>query len=212
MDPVDTFLEITPSDWMTMFEIFVALIGGYLLGSIPFGLLLTRAAGMGDVRAIGSGNIGATNVLRMGNKKIAAATLLLDALKGTFAVVLANQLFGMDAAMVAAFGAFMGHLYPVWLKFKGGKGVATFAGISLGFSWHVLAPFAIIWLLTAFISRYSSLAALLGSVAATAGLFWVERYSLGYLFVVLTVIVFFKHRENISRLLKGTESKIGKKG
>ncbi|WP_144421063.1 glycerol-3-phosphate 1-O-acyltransferase PlsY [Ahrensia marina] len=212
MDPVDTFFEITPTDWMTMFEIIIALIGGYLLGSIPFGLLLTRAAGMGDVRAIGSGNIGATNVLRMGNKKVAAATLLLDALKGTLAVVLAKQLFGMEAAMAAALGAFLGHLYPVWLKFKGGKGVATFAGISLGFSWHVLAPFAIVWLLTAFITRYSSLAALLGSVAATAGLFWVERYDLAYLFVVLTAIVFFKHRENISRLLKGTESKIGKKG
>lgn len=195
-----------------MFEIILALTGGYLLGSIPFGLLLTRAAGMGDVRAIGSGNIGATNVLRMGNKKVAAATLLLDALKGTFAVLLAKHFFGMDAAMAAALGAFLGHLYPVWLKFKGGKGVATFAGISLGFSWHVFVPFAVVWLLTAFITRYSSLAALLGSTVATAGLFWVERYSLAYLFVVLTLIVFFKHRENISRLLKGTESKIGKKG
>ena len=196
---------------LTLLFILVGLVFGYLLGSIPFGLLLTKWAGLGDVRNIGSGNIGATNVLRTGNKKLAAATLLLDALKGMLAVVLAKQL-GNEAAMAAGLGAFLGHLYPVWLKFKGGKGVATFAGISLGFSWHVLAPFAIVWILTAFLSRYSSLAALLGSLAATFGLLYVGRFDLFYLFTLLTVLIFFKHRENIARLLKGEESKIGNKG
>jgi glycerol-3-phosphate acyltransferase PlsY len=191
--------------------LFAGLAFGYLLGSIPFGLLLTKWAGLGDVRDIGSGNIGATNVLRTGNKKLAAATLLLDALKGTAAVVLAKQL-GNEAAMAAGLGAFLGHLYPVWLRFKGGKGVATFAGISLGFSWHVLAPFAVVWVLTAIISRYSSLSALLGSLAATAGLFIVGEFPLFYLFLLLTVLIYFKHRENIARLMKGEESKIGNKG
>ena len=190
----------------------LALVLGYLLGSIPFGLVLTKAAGLGDVRKIGSGTIGATNVLRTGNKKLAAATLLLDGLKGTLAVVLAKILWGTDIAMAAGLGAFLGHLFPVWLRFKGGKGVATFAGISLGFSWHVLAPFAIVWLLTAFLSRYSSLAALLGSLAATLGLLYVGETNLFYLFAILTVLIFFKHRENIARLLKGEESKIGNKG
>lgn len=191
--------------------VLTGLAFGYLLGSIPFGLLLTRWAGLGDVRNIGSGNIGATNVLRTGNKKLAAATLLLDALKGMLAVVLAKQL-GSEAAMAAGLGAFLGHLYPVWLKFKGGKGVATFAGISLGFSWHVLAPFAIVWLLAAFVFRYSSLAALLGCLAATIGLFIVGEFPLVYLFILLTILIYFKHRENIARLLKGEESKIGNKG
>ncbi len=194
-----------------LFLTFIGLAFGYLLGSIPFGLLLTRWAGLGDVRDIGSGNIGATNVLRTGSKKLAAATLLLDALKGMIAVVLAKSL-GNEAAMAAGLGAFLGHLYPVWLKFKGGKGVATFAGICLGFSWHVLAPFAIVWLLTAFLSRYSSLSALLGSLAATIGLFIVGEFPLFYLFVLLTALIYFKHRENIARLLKGEESKIGNKG
>lgn len=198
-------------DSVSFISSILALAFGYLLGSIPFGLLLTRWAGLGDVRDIGSGNIGATNVLRTGSKKLAAATLLLDALKGMFAVIIAKQ-FGNDAAMAAGLGAFLGHLYPVWLKFKGGKGVATFAGISLGFSWHVLAPFAIVWLLTAFIFRYSSLAALLGSLASLLGLIYVNEYPLVYLFILLVALIFFKHRENIARLLKGEESKIGNKG
>lgn len=189
----------------------ISLLVGYILGSIPFGLLLTKWAGLGDVRDIGSGNIGATNVLRTGSKKLAAATLLLDMLKGLAAVLIGKQ-FGPEAAMAAGLGAFLGHLYPVWLKFKGGKGVATFAGICLGFSWHVLAPFAVVWLLTAFISRYSSLSALLGSLAATAGLFYVGETPLAYLFVILTSLIFFKHRPNIAKLLKGEESKIGNRG
>lgn len=189
----------------------VALIGGYLIGSIPFGLLLTRLAGHGDIRSIGSGNIGATNVLRTGNKGLAALTLLLDALKGMVAVIAAKQIGAGDLApMAAGLGAFLGHLFPVWLGFKGGKGVATFAGISLGFSWHVLAPFAVVWLATAFLTRYSSLAALLGSSAATLGLFAVGEMRLAGLFVILTALIVYKHRDNIARLRAGTESRIGK--
>ncbi|WP_421859062.1 glycerol-3-phosphate 1-O-acyltransferase PlsY [Oricola sp.] len=188
-----------------------ALVGGYLCGSIPFGLILTRMAGLGDVRTIGSGNIGATNVLRTGNKGLAALTLLLDALKGTLPVMLARQFGGMEAAVLAGLAAFIGHLYPVWLGFKGGKGVATFAGISLGFSWHVLAPFAIVWIAMAFIFRYSSLAALTASVVTTASLFFVGETGLGWAYVLLTAIVFWTHRQNISRLLSGTESRIGQK-
>lgn len=189
----------------------VALVGGYLSGSIPFGLILTRFAGLGDIRAIGSGNIGATNVLRTGNKGLAALTLLLDALKGLVPVVIAKA-FGAEAALAAGLGAFVGHLYPVWLGFRGGKGVATFAGISLGYSWTVLLPFAAGWLLTAFITRYSSLAALVGVCVTTLTLFILGENMLGWLYVCLTALVFFKHRANIARLRDGTESRIGQKG
>lgn len=192
--------------------LIVSFAIGYLSGSVPYGLLLTRMAGLGDVRNIGSGNIGATNVLRTGNKKLAALTLLLDALKGMVPVMLARHFLGMDAAILAGLGAFLGHLYPAWLKFRGGKGVATFAGISLGFSWHVLAPFAIVWIAMAAIFRYSSLAALTASVVTTASVFYVGQTQLGILYVVLTVLVFWKHRQNISRLLSGSESRIGQKG
>lgn len=191
-----------------MSVLFAALVGGYLCGSIPFGLILTRMAGLGDIRQTGSGNIGATNVLRTGKKWLAALTLFLDGFKGYLPVVLASAYLGADAAMAAGLGAFLGHLYPIWIRFKGGKGVATFAGISLGFSWHVLAPFAVVWLGTAFVTRYSSLAALLGSSVATLALFVVGETRLGLFFLVLTAIVFFKHRQNISRLLSGSESKI----
>lgn len=188
-----------------------ALVGGYLCGSIPFGLILTRLAGLGDIRSIGSGNIGATNVLRTGNKGLAALTLLLDALKGLAPVLIAKA-FGTEAAMAAGFGAFVGHLYPVWLGFRGGKGVATFAGISLGYSWMILLPFAAGWLLTAFITRYSSLAALVGVCVTTLTLFILGENMLGWLYVGLTALVFFKHRANIARLREGTESRIGQKG
>ena len=136
-------------------QIIVFAIAGYVAGSIPFGLLLTKAAGLGDIRHIGSGNIGATNVLRTGNKGLAALTLLLDAIKGLIPVLVAKQ-FSVEASLAAGLFAFLGHLYPVWLQFNGGKGVATIAGISLGFSWHVLAPFALTWNLIAFLPRYSS--------------------------------------------------------
>lgn len=188
-----------------------ALVFGYLLGSIPFGLLLTRLAGLGDVRSIGSGNIGATNVLRTGNKKLAAATLLLDALKGTAAVIIANQ-YGMGLGIVAGFGAFLGHLFPVWLGFKGGKGVATYLGILLAVSGLASLVFAVIWIATAFLTRYSSLSALIACVAVPITLLLLGFGDAAVAFSVMSLIVFFKHRANISRLIAGTESRIGAKG
>src|SRR5918995_6546945 len=153
------------------YGIVLALVFGYLLGSIPFGLLITRAAGLGDVRNIGSGNIGATNVLRTGNKGLAALTLVLDALKGTAAVLIAG-IYGPELALVAGFGAFLGHLFPVWLGFKGGKGVATYLGVLAGLAWNVALVFAVLWLAVAFIMRYSSLAALVASLAVPLTLFY----------------------------------------
>ena len=194
-----------------------ALAFGYLCGSIPFGLILTRLAGTQDIRAIGSGNIGATNVLRTGHKGLAAATLLGDALKGTVAVLAVYwyygreyQYFADDLAIPAALGAFLGHLFSIWLKFKGGKGVATYIGILLGLAWPIAIAFCLIWLAVAALTRYSSLAALVAS-AATPPALWL----LGYrpeagLFALLTVILWIMHRANISRLINGTEGKIGK--
>jgi glycerol-3-phosphate acyltransferase PlsY len=190
-----------------------ALIFGYLLGSIPFGLLLTRAAGLGDVRKIGSGNIGATNVLRTGNKKLAAITLILDALKGTVAVVLV-RLYGpeLGLALWAGFGAFIGHLFPVWLGFKGGKGVATYLGVLIGLMWQVALIFAVVWLLVALVFRYSSLAALAAAIAVPVALWFQAPIQLAGLFATMSLILFIKHRANIARLLVGTESRIGAKG
>jgi len=181
-----------------------ALLFGYLLGSIPFGLIFTRLAGMGDVRAIGSGNIGATNVLRTGNKKVAAATLIGDMLKGTLAVLIAWR-FGPDQAVMAGLGAFLGHCFPVWLKFKGGS-------ILLGFSLKAVLVFAAVWLATAAITRYSSLSALLATIATPIALYIFGHVQWAELFTLLTLITFWRHRENIARLLKGEEGKIGKKG
>jgi acyl phosphate:glycerol-3-phosphate acyltransferase len=190
----------------------VAFIIGYLLGSIPFGLLLTKLAGTQDLRSIGSGSIGATNVLRTGHKGLAAATLLLDALKGTAAVVIGGYFGGPDAAMLAGLGAFLGHLFPVWLKFKGGKGVAVYIGILLGLFWPAAIVFCLIWLAMAFSFRYSSLAALVASFVTPLFLWWFGHPALASLFVVLTLLVFYAHRENIKRLQSGTESRIGQKG
>lgn len=192
--------------------LFAALAFGYLLGSIPFGLVFTRLAGIGDIRAIGSGNIGATNVLRTGNKALAAATLVGDMLKGTVAVVVADRLLGRDFALVAALGAFLGHLFPVWLNFRGGKGVATFLGILLGLFWPAAIAFAAIWLLTAGLSRYSSLSALVASAATPFVLYWWGLPVSAILMAVLAVLLWIKHRQNIVRLLNGTESRIGSKG
>ncbi|MER8980449.1 glycerol-3-phosphate 1-O-acyltransferase PlsY [Mesorhizobium sp. M0239] len=194
-----------------IYSLIPALVFGYLLGSIPFGLLLTRAAGLGDVRKIGSGNIGATNVLRTGNKGLAAATLLLDALKGTAAVLIAGH-FAPDLAIWAGLGAFLGHLFPVWLGFKGGKGVATYLGVLIGLSWQVALIFAVAWLVMAFLFRYSSLAALTAAVIVPIALHVLSTPQNAALFVLMSIIVFIKHRENISRLLAGTEGKIGAKG
>lgn len=190
---------------------FGALAFGYLLGSIPFGLILTRMAGLGDVRSIGSGNIGATNVLRTGNKKIAAATLAADMLKGTVAVLIGWR-FGLEAALAAALGAFLGHCFPVWLKFKGGKGVATYVGVLIGLFWQAALVFAGVWLATAFISRYSSLAALVSMIAAPLFLYLTGHVQIAGLVALLSLLSWIFHRQNISRLLSGSESKIGQKG
>jgi glycerol-3-phosphate acyltransferase PlsY len=183
---------------------------GYLLGSIPFGLLLTRAAGAPDIRSIGSGNIGATNVLRTGRKWLAAITLFCDMFKGTVAVLVARH-FGTDAALAASLGAFVGHLFPVWLRFKGGKGVATYIGVLIGLYWPAALAFCIIWLSIAAASRYSSLAALIASALTPLGLWAFNRPNIAALFLVLTAALWVMHRENIARLLNGTEGKIGAK-
>ena len=190
----------------------MALALGYLLGSIPFGLLLTRAAGTGDIRAIGSGNIGATNVLRTGRKDLAAATLLLDALKGTAAVLVARYVWGMEAAMAAGLGAFVGHIAPVWLRFRGGKGVATFLGVTLGLIWPAALVFAVVWLTAAKLTRYSSLSALMASVATVIAAKVLGSDPLALLLAVLAILLWIKHHANIRRLMEGTEGKIGAKG
>jgi acyl phosphate:glycerol-3-phosphate acyltransferase len=186
----------------------VALLA-YLLGSIPFGIVITRAMGLGDLRKLGSGNIGATNVLRTGNKGAAAATLILDAAKGGVAVLLARALLGEDAAQLAGLAAFMGHLFPVWLGFRGGKGVATFLGILLALAWPVGLACCATWAVTAAITRISSLAALF---TAAMSAFWVFAFDRGVmllLVMVLTILVYLRHTENLKRLKAGTEPKIG---
>lgn len=186
----------------------VALILGYLLGSVPFGLIITRLAGTTDIRSIGSGNIGATNVLRTGRKDLAAATLLLDALKGTAAVVAAGWLMP-GAGVFAGLGAFLGHLFPIWLGFRGGKGVATFLGVLIGLWWPGAVAFAVLWLATAYLSRYSSLSALVASAAVPPLLLIAGETGVAALFFVLTVLLWIMHRANIQRLVAGTEGRIG---
>jgi glycerol-3-phosphate acyltransferase PlsY len=188
--------------------IAAALLFGYALGSIPFGLLITRLAGMGDIRAIGSGNIGATNVLRTGKKGLAALTLLGDFGKGAAAVLIARQ-WGAEAGLAAALGAFLGHLFPVWLHFKGGKGVATYIGVLGGTAPYAALAFCAIWLATAFITRYSSLSALIAATATPIILAFIGNWPAVGLFTVLTILVYIRHHANISRLLKGEESRIG---
>ncbi len=191
-----------------------ALVLGYLLGSIPFGLILTRAAGLGDVRDIGSGNIGATNVLRTGNKGIAALTLLLDLLKGTAAVLIGHAIGALGgvailASLVAGLAAFIGHTYPVWLGFKGGKGVATYIGILLGLNWPGALAFCSVWLLVAILSRYSSLSAIVAAVVTPIWLLTVGDYATAILAALLSVLLIYKHRANIHRLVAGEEPRIG---
>jgi glycerol-3-phosphate acyltransferase PlsY len=184
-----------------------ALAFGYLLGSIPFGIVLTRLTGAGDLRKIGSGNIGATNVLRTGNRWLAAATLLGDILKGTVAVLIAAR-FGPAAAIVAGLGAFLGHLYPVWLRFRGGKGVATYLGVLLGLAWPGALAFAAIWLTVAYFSKYSSLSALIAATL-TPFVLWGLGYSpVAALIAILSIVLILKHHENIRRLIDGTEGRI----
>ena len=191
--------------------LLASLAGGYGLGSIPFGLILTRFAGLGDVRAIGSGNIGATNVLRTGRKGLAAATLLGDALKGTLAVLIAAR-FGEGAALAAGLGAFLGHLFPVWLGFKGGKGVATFLGVLLALSPLTVVVFAAVWLGLAYGLKYSSLAALAASAATPIVLWATGQPEVALLFLLLGALLWWKHAPNIRRLLDGSEGRIGQKG
>ena len=203
--------------WSLLPAYVAALAFGYLCGSIPFGLILTRLAGTPDIRSIGSGNIGATNVLRTGRKGLAAATLIGDALKGTFAVLAIYYYYGPeyryfahDLAIPAAFGAFLGHLFPLWLGFKGGKGVATYIGLLLGLAWPVAVAFCLIWLAVAAITRYSSLAALVASAATPFALWMLGTWPEPALFALLTVLLWIMHRANIARLMNGTEDKIGK--
>ena len=189
----------------------LALALGYLLGSIPFGLILTRLAGAGDLRTIGSGNIGATNVLRTGRRGLAAATLVLDALKATLAVVAAAWLFGPETELAAAAGAILGHMYPVWLKFRGGKGVATFLGGLIGIAWPAAVAFAVAWLAVAAVTRYSSAAALSATAVAPLVMLAIELAEAALVFAVLAALVWFKHSANIGRLLNGAEPKIGQR-
>ncbi|MGA7115565.1 MAG: glycerol-3-phosphate 1-O-acyltransferase PlsY [Hyphomicrobium sp.] len=203
-------------DPLISFPALVALGLGYLLGSIPFGLILTRAAGHGDVRSIGSGNIGATNVLRTGNKKLAAATLVLDALKGTAAVLIGHYYGGLNgiailAGLLAGLGAFVGHVYPVWLGFKGGKGVATYIGVLFGAAWPAALVFCGVWLTLAVVTRYSSLSGLVASVVVPIYLFITGRVPEAVLAAIMTPILLWKHSANIKRLLAGEEPRIGAK-
>jgi acyl phosphate:glycerol-3-phosphate acyltransferase len=199
---------MSPPDWSGALIHLAALAGGYLLGSTPFGLILANLFGLGDLRAIGSGNIGATNVLRTGKKGLAALTLLLDAAKGTVAVLLAAH-WGETAAMLAALGAFLGHLFPVWLGFRGGKGVATYIGVLLGLYWPAAAAFCAIWLIIAFATRFSSLAALVASAASVAMLALTGEWRLAGLFLLLSLLLYIRHAANIRRLARGEEARIG---
>jgi glycerol-3-phosphate acyltransferase PlsY len=203
--------------WSLLPAYVAALAFGYLCGSIPFGLIVTRLAGTQDIRSIGSGNIGATNVLRTGRKGLAAATLIGDALKGTVAVLMVYsyyggeyQYFARELAIPAALGAFLGHLFPIWLGFKGGKGVATYIGILFALAWPAAIAFCLIWLAVAALTRYSSLAALVASAATPFALWMLDRLPEAALFGALTVLLWIMHRSNIARLISGTEGKIGK--
>jgi acyl phosphate:glycerol-3-phosphate acyltransferase len=201
---------LQPVSWsLALPSYLLALSLGYVLGSIPFGLVLTRLAGTEDLRAIGSGNIGATNVLRTGRRELAAATLLLDMLKGTAAVLIADRIGGDDLAVLAGLGAFLGHLFPVWLRFKGGKGVATYIGVLLALVWQAAIAFCVVWLFVAFVTRYSSLSALIASAATPLLLWWDGYFQEAQLFLLLSILLWLKHRGNIRRLVKGAETRIG---
>ncbi len=190
--------------------IFLLCVFAYIIGSIPFGLILTRLAGLGDIREIGSGNIGATNVLRTGNKKLAAATLLLDALKGTVVVLFVRH-YGHGGVFFASLAVLLGHLYPFWLGFKGGKGVATGLGVLFGVSWPVGLICCAVWLTAAFALRWSSVAALTAFAVAPVAGWYFQSWKTALLAAVIAALVFWRHRENITRLIAGTEPRIGKK-
>ena len=192
-------------------EMLLALALGYLLGSIPFGFLLTRLAGKGDVRDVGSGSIGATNVLRTGSKPLAAATLVLDCLKATAAVLLAQRLLGPETGAAAGAGALIGHIYPVWLKFHGGKGVATFLGLLIPLLWQAAMVFAVVWLILLLTTRISSVAGIAAAISAPVTAFILKDTALFPMLLGFALLIIWKHRENILRLRKGTEPRIGSK-
>ena len=197
-------------DWPHALSVTAAALAfGYLLGSIPFGLILTRMAGTQDIRAIGSGNIGATNVLRTGRKGLAAATLAADMLKGAVAVMVTARFADGDLALAAGLGAFLGHLFPVWLKFKGGKGVATYIGVLACLAWPYALVFCAVWLVVAGLSRYSSLSALVASATTPIALWSGGLPRTAALFLLLTVLLWIMHRANIARMIDGSEDKIG---
>lgn len=189
---------------------FLAIIIAYLIGSIPFGIVMTKVFNLGDLRDIGSGNIGATNVLRTGNKKAAAATLVFDMAKGAIAVILARMVFGEFGGLIAGFFAFLGHLFPIWLGFKGGKGVATFLGVVLAVSFPAGLIACATWLITAYMGRISSLSALTATLVTPLWLLLLHSPYAAVLGIILTILIWIKHHENIARLLSGTESLIGK--
>lgn len=189
----------------------IVVLLGYILGSIPFGLVLTRVTGAGDLREIGSGNIGATNVLRTGRKGLAAATLILDMAKGAVAVVIGQQ-YGSDYAIIGGAAAFIGHVYPVWLKFRGGKGVATMLGVTLALNWVLGAVFAIVWLAALAATRISSVSGMAAAISAPIVASLIDQMGLGYALLALAMIVLWKHRANIGRLIDGTEPKVGQSG
>ncbi len=196
------------ADWSLLLAGLAALAIGYLLGSIPFGLLLTKLFGRGDLRSVGSGNIGATNVLRTGRKGLAALTLLLDLLKGTASVAVGVQ-WGPDAAVLGGVGAILGHIFPIWLGFRGGKGVATYVGVLIGLAWPAALAFCAVWFATALATRYSSLAALVASAVTPCVLAWLGEWRFAGVFLLLAALLFWQHRSNIERLSKGEETRIG---
>ena len=201
---------IYPLSWEFSWPyILSAFLGAYLIGSVPFGLLLTRLSSLGDIRTIGSGNIGATNVLRTGHKALAAATLVLDAAKGAAAVLIANR-YGPDMAIVAAAGVLIGHVFPVWLKFNGGKGVSTAFGVVLVLSWPVGLIVAGLWLAILLITRYASLAALISAAAAPVLMHFLADPQKTEFAVLLAVLIWLRHFGNIRRLMRGEESKVGR--
>jgi acyl phosphate:glycerol-3-phosphate acyltransferase len=205
-------MDSLPTWNIAAFPAIIAAVLGYLSGSVPFGLILTRMAGLGDVRSIGSGNIGATNVLRTGNKGLAAATLLLDALKGTVPALLGTHFFGVEGGVIAGLFAFLGHIFPAWLGFRGGKGIATYIGVLFGLDWRMGLLFLAVWIATAAITRYSSLSALVATLVIPVVQFFTGDVKIAALALVMTVIAWIKHRTNIQRLLSGGESRIGSKG
>jgi glycerol-3-phosphate acyltransferase PlsY len=204
-------MSVLPDITSSMTQIGIWAVVGYLLGSIPFGILIARVMGLGNLRSIGSGNIGATNVLRTGNKKAAFLTLVFDGGKGAVAVLIARQMADADAVQIAAFAAFLGHCFPVWLGFKGGKGVATFLGVVLALAWPIGVACCATWLAVAVALRISSLSALVAAVLSIvwALVFGVPQFVL--LFAALIVLIFYRHSANIARLIAGTEPKIGQK-